>query len=125
MDASKVIHARLIEQTSAGKRVYPLYLPQAPTYPAISYFQVSCTPTLTMRGIAFQRIRMQTDCWAETYADAQTLAQEVRSQLSWWSGTAGGVTVEKILLDDEETPPDPDMQLFRVSSDWTLFISNN
>ena len=124
MDASKVIFARLNGATSAANRIHPLYLPQSPVYPCASYFQVSSTQTHAMgNDVALWRVRMQVDVWGETYKDARVLADEVRGRLSRWKGTIDDVKVIDTLWDDEDTPLDPDMQLFRVSTDWTLLLT--
>jgi len=124
MDASKVIFARLNGATTAGNRVHPMYLPQSPTYPAVSYFQVSSTQTHAMgNDVDLWRVRMQVDVWGDTYASARILADEVRARLSRWKGTQDDVRVIDILFDDEDTPLDPDMQLYRVSTDWTLLLT--
>lgn len=124
MDASKVIAARLLEQTSAGKRVHPMYLPQDVSYPCVSYFQVSATQVHTMGdGADLWRVRMQVDVWGTTYASARTLADEVRGKLHRWRGIQGNVRVIDILFDDEDTPLDPDMMTYRVSQDWTLLLT--
>lgn len=125
MDASKVIASRLVEQTSAGKRVYPLYLPQGDVqYPAVSYFQVSSTQTHAMgKDVGLWRVRMQVDVWGKTYKDARVLADEVRGRLSRWKGTIDDIKVIDTLWDDEDTPLDPNMQLYRVSTDWTLLLT--
>jgi hypothetical protein len=124
MDAAPIIFARLNGATSAGNRVHPMYLPQSPVYPAVSYFQVSATPVHAMgNDVDLWRVRMQVDVWGETYASARTLADEVRGRLSRWKGIQDDVRVIDTLFDDEDTPLDPDMQLYRVSTDWTLLLT--
>jgi len=121
MDAMKVVGTRLLDETSAGTRVYPLYLPQNVTYPCISYFQISASQTHAMgMDLNLWRVRIQVDVWGETYAATQVLADEVRARLSRWKGTIDGVTVIDTLFDDEEMVPDPDMMTYRVLQEYTM-----
>lgn len=111
----KAIHARLKAHTGTAalveSRIYPLRLPQGPTYPAIRYQVISTPRTHLMGDTADASIqahaRVQVDCYDETYAGVRALAEQVRLALSRWSGTAGGVTVEVVFLDDERDLDEP------------------
>lgn len=91
--------------TVAGDRIYPQILPQKPTFPAITFNQVSgvrerdlCGPT----GRTKPRITI--NAWAERYADARALADQIRVGLSGFKGTIGdspGTTVDDLILDNE------------------------
>jgi hypothetical protein len=88
-----------------GTRAYPLVLPQAPAYPAIRYQRIS-TVRGPYRGMAtgragYSRPRFQLDAYATTPAGAQALADAVRSVLDGFKGTASGVEIGSIALEDE------------------------
>lgn len=111
----QAIHARLKAHAGTSalveSRVYPLRLPEGPTYPAIRYQVIGAPRTHLMGDSADASIgvhsRVQVDCFAETYAGVRAVAEQVRLALSRWSGTAGGVTVEVVFLDDERDLDEP------------------
>lgn len=125
----KALRARLTSHagTSAliGSRVYPLRLPQGPTYPAVRY-QVIGAPRVHAMGADTGQVdaRVQVDSYAETYAGAQALAEQVRLALSRWEGTAGGVVVDHVFLADQRDLDEPtlvhhgEQGVYRVMTDF-------
>lgn len=76
-----------------GKRIYPDDLPQNPTYPAVTFIQVSedeidtlHQPASTMIGATYQF-----DCWATTRVGAKAVARQIRAAWKNYSGITGGV----------------------------------
>ena len=68
--------------TSAGDKVYALLLPDGTGYPAVTYQRISNVPVYSILGPSgLDQPRIQVDCWAETYAEAKTLAGEVRTAM--------------------------------------------
>jgi hypothetical protein len=94
---------------SVGTRVYPERLPQDVTLPALVYQLIrSEGPTYAHEGdVGLDRIRVQFDCWADTYDGAMALFSELRSLISGFRGAWGDVEVGHCLLegwqDDEDT----------------------
>lgn len=124
MNAGAVIFGLLANSTTAGARVYPLILPQQPTYPAVTYQQISSVPMHAMgRDGAVTRVRVQVNSWGRTYADARTLASEVEARLSRFQGLGSGVNVLDVLRDNEIETYESDTQTRRVIQDYTLFLS--
>ncbi len=75
-------------------RVYPLKLPQSPTYPALTYEIISDIPYRGLDGDHDkERIRVRVHCWSATYAGATDLARKVRTALSDFKGLMGTVEV--------------------------------
>ena len=78
-----------------GTRVYPEYLPDAPTYPAVVYQRVSGLASYTHDSAVgagdFDRARIQFDCWADTYAGVKAVRAQLIAALSAYRGTMGGV----------------------------------
>lgn len=106
------------DSTIAGlvsTRVYPVFLPQTPTLPAISYGRVSSTEQ--MGTTALRETRYQIDCWATSYAGAQALATAVKAAMEEWTDTdqTPGVKMARVAneIDDYES----ETELFRVSID--------
>lgn len=58
-------------------RVYPLQLPQKPTYEAITYQRISNGPQ--NGSTAIRDSRWQISCWAEEYGEAHVLAVAVKT----------------------------------------------
>ena len=131
MSAGKAIHARLKAHSGTfalvKARIYPLRLPQGPTYPGVRYQRIGAPRAHAMgadTGEVFARV--QVDCYAETYAGADALSVQVRAALSRWSGTAGGVVVDSIFLDDERDVDEPTIEhdgeqgVYRVMLDFIV-----
>jgi hypothetical protein len=114
----------LVNATAAGSRIYPLLLPQSPTYPAITYQQVSSTSSHAMgTDSPLKVMRVQVNSWADTYAGAQSLAAEVATTLGRYRGTLADVRVLDILLDNEMPLYELDANARRVIQDYTLFLT--
>jgi len=87
-------------------RIYPEPRPQGKALPNISYQEVSCPRVQVHSGPAGTAYpRYQINYWADTYTGAKALAEKGRIALDGYSGTAGGVTVQAILLEDEGDIP--------------------
>ena len=112
MSIGKAIHSRLSAHsgTSAlvSARIYPMRLPQPPTYPAVRY-QVIGAPRTHAMGVDTGEVhaRVQVDCYATTYSGVRALADQVRLALNRWGDTAGGVVVDHVLLDEERDADEP------------------
>lgn len=91
-----------------GTRIYPLVLPQNPTYPAISYQRISTRPVQTRGGNGLAFVRMQVDCFATGYTAAKQLSDAVVSAL------AGTLEVGLMELWDDT------LGLYRVSIDYQV-----
>jgi len=99
-----------------GTRVYPMMLPQGPTFPAVVYQRISTVPDMLVDGPGFAPIRMQLSMWATTFDGARTLADAVVTALHGYHG--GELRLSRLinLLDDYE----PDTKLFRVIADFRV-----
>lgn len=77
-------------------RIYPLILPQKPTYPAITYSEDDSNYTESFTGQTdhVQSI-YQIDSWATTYAGATSLGNAVSAALKNTSGSFGGITIQR------------------------------
>lgn len=85
-------------------RVYPLLLPQNPTLPAITYQRISDVREQSLGGdSSLQHPRFQFSCWAETYAVALAVAEQVRLALQGITAAGGGYYEGALDLYDSET----------------------
>ena len=120
MNAEGAIRAAILASAPVaamvGTRVYPMMLPQAPTFPAIVYQRISTVPDMLVEGPGFAPIRMQLSMWATTFGGARTLADAVVTALHGYHG--GELRLSRLinLLDDYE----PDTKLFRVIADFRV-----
>lgn len=106
-----------------GSRIYPTLLPQAPTYPAITYGRVSNTGQ--MGTTVLRESRYQIDCWATTYAATQTLAAAVKAALEEHTDTdqTPGIKMSRVVneLDDY----DSDAEVYRTIVDVILVTTGD
>lgn len=63
-------------------RIFPAALPQGVTLPAIRYAVVSDVERLALEGDGPRNARVQVDCYAKRYGDAQALADAIAGALS-------------------------------------------
>lgn len=130
MKAEKVIRSRLSTHAGvtalASTRIYPVVLPQEPTYPAITFSVVSSQRTegvYSNPGMA--TVRFQITCWALTYDSVKSLAEQVRLALERYgtsvSGTTiAGVTVYDIHMGSSADAYEPTLDAFASSIDFTV-----
>lgn len=74
-----------------GTRLYPNLLPQSPTFPAMTFGWVSGNRFHHLDGAAgIAGPRVQFDCWALTYLEAEALFEALRLALDGFRGDIGG-----------------------------------
>lgn len=96
-------------------RIYPVQLPQTPTYEAITYLRVSNSG---QNGTSTRReSRWQIDCWAQTYAEAHVLAGAVKTALEEYHDVSG---IEYARVVNELDDYDPDVDAYRTIVDVIL-----
>jgi hypothetical protein len=70
-----------------GTRMYAVLVPETTVYPCLSYQVVSSVSQYTVDRKEFGQKRIQFDCWASLYSDAENLKQALRNRLTAYSGT--------------------------------------
>jgi len=77
-------------------RVYPVIMPQKPTFPAITYNDDDSNYTESFDGQTdhVQSI-FQLDGWSKTYAEATTVGAAISTALKNTSGSFGGITIQR------------------------------
>lgn len=97
------LYAYLVAQTVitdiVSTRVYPVILPQKPTYPAITYNDDDSNYTESFDGQTdhVQSV-FQLDAWSKTYAGATTLGAAMSTALKNKSGSFGGITIQRCTI---------------------------
>lgn len=95
------LYDHLSSGLSVSDRVYPERLPQDAVLPALVYQLVPAEgPLYTHDGdTEIAIVRVQFDCWGDTFDDAVALFAELRTALSGYSGDWGDTFVGHCLLD--------------------------
>lgn len=103
-------------------RIYPLVLPQKPTYPTVTYQRMDGERESGMtaeHGMAHPHI--QIDSWGKTYASAKAVATQVRGALQRWGDADASPAVLDCFLESDEDDYEPDTGVYRVRQDWLIW----
>jgi len=85
-----------------GTRIYPAFVPQGVSLPAITYTQITGSREHTFDGIFGMSSPVYViNCWGENYEDTRDLADAVRGVLSGYSGTARSIKIYSVFLQNE------------------------
>lgn len=122
MTIAETIRAKLIANPAlsalVGARIYPLKLPQNPTYPAITYQRVAGD---YQGDIGVHSPDFQFDCWASGYTEAENLTRALINALDRESWRTGNHEIIKCTLN--RTPLDlydSVVNKHRVSLDFSI-----
>lgn len=126
MSLETALRARLLADAGIAAlvvaRVYPVVLPQAPAFPAITYEGVAETRLNTFGGpLGLAGPLMRLHAWASTYDGARDLARKVRLALDGWRGTQSGETVQAVKLQQQVDLYDDETQMHRVAMDFRVW----
>jgi len=106
-------------------RVYPERIPDAATFPLVTYQRISTPRTLTMdtSGATGDLIspRFQFDAWATTTSGAKAITDQIRAALNGKTGSIGSVTIRASLADEEVPTFVPEIQKHRNRSEYIVF----
>lgn len=111
------IFSHLSTSTAIGvsARIYPVRLPQEPTYPAITYQRISGGQENSFGGYAtLENPRMQIDVWADTYLAAKNAAEAVHTAMN-------GATAYRATLISDSDLYESDIEIYRVSMDFSCW----
>lgn len=107
-----------------GTRIYPMHLPQKPTYPAIVIALVESNREHDQAGFAgLTTDRFEITAAANTPADAARVAAMVRLVFDGYQGTMGGeggVEVDAVFHDGARELYDDELQVYGVSQDFRV-----
>jgi len=86
--------------TTITTRIYPVILPQEPTFPAITYREDSHSLDESFDGqTGLTQSFYLFDAWAATYSGVTSLGDVIRSSLKNHSGNMGSISVMKVTLE--------------------------
>jgi len=108
-----------------ASRVYPMRLPQSPTYPAVTYQRVAGERTPAMGAdTGVMAAVVQLDAWGATYPSAKAVAKQVRLALERHRNGSSDPEILDIFIErDQDLDPaeEPVPDLFRVSLDFRVW----
>jgi hypothetical protein len=97
-------------------KIYPLTIPQQEELPAVTFMKVSDVPEHAMGSDAdIKTVRMQVDCWAETFDDMKAIEDQVKDALNRYRGE----NIKDCLW--ENTSHFFDNDTFHSAIDFTVF----
>ena len=124
----EAVYAIITANTSitgyVSTRVYPYYLPQQATYPAIVFGRVD-----TMREEAFGRSpgfatsRIQISIWTTYLSSGSGCADAVRRGFHRYTGTIGGVTIHDSAIEAETVFYEDTLEAYQIPLDFMISYS--
>lgn len=107
-----------------GTRMYPVQLPQGTSQASIRYQHISGQrPIASPSGpLKLSGPRVQIDAWAPTYAEAESLAELIKTRLNGYRGAMGATTVQGAFFSDERDGWEPESKLYFLSRDYFVWF---
>lgn len=101
--------------TYIGTRLYPLKMPQPPTYPSIVYSRIITNPENSIGGyVNLQQVYMQFDIYSTSYAQVKNISTALHTAM----GSASGYSA---LLDDDRDDYEDELGVYRISQDYSIW----
>lgn len=107
-------------------RIYPEWLPEGVTYPALRYERVSTDPFVTLSGeTSFRRVRIQVDVWGSTRATCRAAADAVLLALDGVTGSLGGTSINYGFIEQfaPQSEIEGDREDHRVTMDFVVSLT--
>ena len=107
-------------------RVHPMSLPQGAVLPAVVYRVISDDPSIThsdaqdaptYTGVHYTASRVQFDCIADTYDEAEAVRNELYSLAVGYRGMWGDIEVDRVTPDLRLDDWEPEVPIYRVIQD--------
>lgn len=111
--------------TLVSTKIFPRLAPMETVAPYVVYSIVSVDPTDSKtRPSTLDRVRVQIDCYARTYASAEAVHSAVRSALDAYTigSTVAGVKLDGIKFETENDTFEEDVDIHRRSADYQIRI---
>jgi hypothetical protein len=114
MTLQEELQARLF--SFVGVAVFPMVATQDAAYPHITYQRISSRNENVMEGNGnppISQCRMQIDVWAKTYAQAQTLSDQVTAAMQSWS-------IQNVQISSRDLY-ESDVKIYRMTMDYSIW----
>lgn len=79
---SLLLESASLSSMCGGANIFPLVLPDSPTFPAITFRFVGGTANPTLNTSGLTRYRVEVNCWGNTYSSAVKLRHTVKTALN-------------------------------------------
>jgi len=104
-----------------AQRIYPLRLPQNPTYPSITYQVISEVTTYHMTAEnSIRECRIQIDIYAESYAESKTIWRTIHNVISGFRGVWDTTNIQGVFGISSQDFEEEETKIFRVSADYYI-----
>ena len=101
--------------TFIGTRIYPMKMPQPPTYPSIVYTRINTRAENSIGGYtSLQQVYIQIDIYSTGYAQSKSISTALHVAM-------GSATGYKALLDDDREFYEDELGVYRVSQDYSIW----
>lgn len=99
-------------------RMYPMKLPQKPTFPAITYLLIDGDPHLNLQGnSSLHWAQVRVNAWGLTYGDAHVLANKIETAINGQTFTTLRSIVGKGMRDLYE----PAVDAYYATQDFSVW----
>lgn len=102
--------------------IFPVVAKQGAAFPYIIHQQVTTLPTDQKDGGSpLDQVRYQIDTYAKTKASADGIAENIRTALDRYSGTAASVAIQSIkFLDQFDGAFEEELVVYRVTQEFQI-----
>lgn len=115
----KVIYGIL---NSVEADVYPSIAPQGTAFPYITYQVISQTPNHTKGADSDLDVyRVQINVFSNSYAEAITLKESVRTNLDYYTGTIESIQVDRVRFDNEQEFYSEELRVYHIATDYLIW----
>jgi hypothetical protein len=124
------LYSYLISKTAitalVATRIYPLIAPEGAAYPFLIYQRISTQHEHNMAGSSgLATATVQLDAYSDTYAEAKSIGNAIRTALDGYRGSMGGTFVSRCHIGDERDLLDitnvaDEFGSFRWSADFKI-----
>ncbi len=113
----------LLTDDAGNIRLYPAgNVPQEAVMPAATYQTIGGAPANVFESAPADNERVQIDCWAMSFDQAQSVADAIRAALENQTAlTAQGLGAKCVSFNGHDY--DPETKRYRSSFDWSFWLS--
>lgn len=113
--------------TLISKKIYPIIAPEGTAVPYVTYTRISGQRFHAFRSDSgMTNPTFQFSCFGTSYSNAKAVAAQLRAALQNYSGTmggVGGVSVQSVLLIDENDLYDDEAKVYYTTIDFQIFFN--
>lgn len=105
-----------------GQRVYSQTLPQNPTFPCITFQQLSSEVIDDVNNNhSLEKVIFQVDVWSNRGAECNSVSELLRQAISGYAGMNRGVKIKAIRLTSRRDRYEPEVKNYRKIHDFEIW----